>query len=120
MLEGADAVWQLLGAVIASVAGMGWLTLSMDVHWQQARDQAPLRETVLRLRGLGVLDLAVSLALFRLTNLASMSNDVGYGTGRQGASRYTDVGVAASLVARTGLDCLMGRPASGTRTENRY
>ncbi|MFT4101504.1 MAG: DUF3325 domain-containing protein [Burkholderiaceae bacterium] len=66
-------MWSLLGAVIAGVAGMGWLALAMDVHWQQVRGQASSRGTALRLRGLGVLGLAVSLALCLRTDHASMA-----------------------------------------------
>ena len=63
----------MLGAVIAGVAGMGWLALAMDVHWQQVRGQAPSRNAVLRLRGLGVFGLIVALVLCLRTDHASMA-----------------------------------------------
>ncbi|MGC3985847.1 MAG: DUF3325 domain-containing protein [Pseudorhodoferax sp.] len=65
----------LLGAaLLAALAGMGWLALAMDVHWQQvcgAAAQPPAR--VRLLRALGVLALAASLWLCLAVDHASMA-----------------------------------------------
>jgi hypothetical protein len=65
----------LLGAaVLAALAGMGWLALAMDVHWEQAcgaATQPPARAR--RLRVLGALALAGSLWLCLAVDHASMA-----------------------------------------------
>jgi len=64
----------LLAAVAASVAGMGWLALAMDVHWEQVRGDAPRRPAcVACLRALGALALAASLALCLAVDHPSMA-----------------------------------------------
>ncbi|HEY0820773.1 MAG TPA: DUF3325 family protein, partial [Rhizobacter sp.] len=58
-----DALKFLL-ALAACVAGMGWLALAMQVHWEQVRGAQALSRTVARaLRVLGGLSLAASLAV---------------------------------------------------------
>ena len=65
----------LLAAMAASVAGMGWLALAMEVHWTQAFGTAPLTPSHGRaLRVLGTLGLAVSLALCLAVDHASMAS----------------------------------------------
>lgn len=64
--------WMLGAALLAALAGMGWLALAMDVHWEQAGGaamQAPAR----RLRVLGTLALAGSLWLCLAVDHASMA-----------------------------------------------
>lgn len=63
-----EALWRS-GAALLSLGGMGWLALSMDVHWGQVMHQpaeaaAPTRQ---RLRALG----AVALPLALLACLAA-------------------------------------------------
>lgn len=60
-----DALLLLL-ALLACVAGMGWLALSMDVHWAQARGAAPRPPVLvrtLRLAGAGALVAGLVLCL---------------------------------------------------------
>lgn len=58
-----DAV-SLLLAVSACVIGMGWLALSMDVHWKQVRGNTPCTPaTVSTLRLAGAAALLASLLL---------------------------------------------------------
>lgn len=65
----------LCAAVLAAVAGMGWLALAMDVHWEQVRGAAPLpRATQRVLRVLGALGLGASLALCLAVDHASMAS----------------------------------------------
>lgn len=65
----------LLAALAASVAGMGWLALAMDVHWEQVRGSAPLAcGTVRLLRVLGACSLAVSLLLCLAVDHPSMAS----------------------------------------------
>ncbi len=69
----AEAVLLLL-AVAANVAGLGWLALAMDVHWEQALGPVPAsRGTVRLLRVLGVSGLAASLLLCLAVDHASMA-----------------------------------------------
>ncbi|WP_326542096.1 DUF3325 family protein [Pseudorhodoferax sp.] len=65
----------LLGAaLLAALAGMGWLALAMDVHWQQVcGSAAPPPARVRLLRVLGVLGLATALALCLAVDHASMA-----------------------------------------------
>ncbi|MEW7849882.1 DUF3325 domain-containing protein [Massilia aurea] len=54
----------LFGALLACVAGMGWLALSMDVHWAQVRGNAPQSPAlVMALRLAGAAALMFSLVL---------------------------------------------------------
>jgi hypothetical protein len=54
----------LLAAIISNVLGLAWLALSMDSHWRQVRGGQPLtRQSVVALRTLGALALAISLFL---------------------------------------------------------
>lgn len=50
-----DATWALLaGAVVANISGFAWLSLAMDVHWQQVQASiAPSTRTRNLLRMLG-------------------------------------------------------------------
>lgn len=65
----------LLGAALVSaLAGMGWLALAMDVHWEQVCGAAAERPARARLlRALGMLALAVSLWLCLVVDHASMA-----------------------------------------------
>lgn len=68
-----DAVWLLL-AVLANVAGLGWLALGMDVHWTQVTGNGPLlRRKSAVLRVLGATGLAASLAVCLHVDHASMA-----------------------------------------------
>jgi hypothetical protein len=68
-----DLIFLLL-AVVASVAGLGWLALAMDVHWEQVLGLSPpSRGVVSLLRVLGVLGLTASLALCLCVDHASMA-----------------------------------------------
>ena len=64
----------LLPAVAANLAGLGWLALAMDVHWEQVFGPRPASPgAVKRLRVLGVAGLLVSLALCLRVDHASMA-----------------------------------------------
>lgn len=64
----------LLAAFLASVAGMAWLALAMDVHWEQVHGDAPQpAATVRRLRLQGAAALAASLGLCLAVDHASMA-----------------------------------------------
>lgn len=68
-----DAILLLL-AVAANFAGLGWLALAMDVHWEQVFGPRPASPGVVkRLRVLGVAGLAASLALCLRVDHASMA-----------------------------------------------
>lgn len=58
-----QALW-LAGALGCALAGFGWLALAMDTHWEQVQGAAAPAPapTVRRLRVLGALGLAASLA----------------------------------------------------------
>jgi hypothetical protein len=73
MLEGDAAALPLLAALVANLAGMAWLALSMDAHWEQVLGSAPSRNTLRRLRVLGALGLACGLALCLRVDHASMA-----------------------------------------------
>jgi phosphate/sulfate permease len=52
-----ESAW-LVVSFMASLTGMAWLALSLDTHWRQVRNEAPLRASVrrkLRLTGAGAL-----------------------------------------------------------------
>ncbi len=53
----------LAGALLACVAGMGWLALAMPVHAQQAWQRTPSVATRRGLRGLGGIGLMLALGL---------------------------------------------------------
>ncbi len=61
-------------ALGACVAGMGWLALAMQPHWEQVRGAQPLpRSTAFVLRVLGAAALAASLALCFRVDHATMA-----------------------------------------------
>lgn len=54
----------LIAAVLANLAGMAWLALAMDVHWEQVRGSAPLRSgTAAAMRCAAVLAIVLALVL---------------------------------------------------------
>ncbi|MFZ6679047.1 DUF3325 domain-containing protein [Undibacterium sp. Tian12W] len=64
----------LIVALAASVAGMGWLALAMEVHWEQVRGTLPQTpQLVTRLRCLGAAGLFASLLLCLKVDHASMA-----------------------------------------------
>lgn len=66
--------WGLLtAALLACLAGMGWLALAMEVHWAQVRGQALPPAAARRLRLLGALSLCAALALCLRADHASMA-----------------------------------------------
>lgn len=60
-------------ALAACLAGMGWLALAMEAHWEQVRAGHRPPATVRRLRVLGALGLAASLALCLRADHPSMA-----------------------------------------------
>lgn len=62
-------------ALLCSVAGLAWLALAMEVHWQQARAThgQPGRGTVIGLRVLGAIALLASLLACLGADHASMA-----------------------------------------------
>lgn len=61
-------------ALAASVLGMAWLALAMEVHWEQVRGTTALpARTARALRWLGAAGLATSLALCLAVDHASMA-----------------------------------------------
>lgn len=73
MPESGNASVLLGGALLACVAGMGWLALAMPVHAQQVwgRVVAPSMERLLRI--LGAIGLLASLVLCLMADHASMA-----------------------------------------------
>jgi Protein of unknown function (DUF3325) len=68
-----STLW-LCAAALACLAGMGWLALSMDTHWQQVRaGQALPRATAWLLRALGCAALAGALVSCLRADHASMA-----------------------------------------------
>ena len=64
----------LLAVLMSNVAGLSWLAYAMDVHWRQVHGSRPLAvRTVIVLRALGVLALALSLVLCLRVDHASMA-----------------------------------------------
>src|SRR5687768_6996974 len=63
----------LLAALLSSLAGMGWLALSMQPHAQQVWVRGCSRHTPGLLRLLGVAGLVVALALCLVVDHASMA-----------------------------------------------
>ena len=64
----------LSAALLASLAGMGWLALSMPVHAQQVWGRVPAPATARRLRVLGALGLLASLVLCLAVDHPSMAS----------------------------------------------
>lgn len=65
----------LTAAFAANVIGLGWLALSMDVHWEQVRGTEPLaRSTVRLLRWLGTGALVTALTLCLVVDHATMAS----------------------------------------------
>lgn len=65
----------LLAALAVTVAGMGWLALSMDSHWEQVRGAAACPPaTAKSLRLLGAVALATALVLCLMVDSASMAS----------------------------------------------
>lgn len=67
----AEGVWLALAAVFA-ISGMGWLALSMDVHWRQALRSKPGHNSGLY-RILGGAGLVLSLCFSLLADHPSMA-----------------------------------------------
>lgn len=74
MHEHASAALLLLAALAASVAGMGWLALSMPVHAQQVWSVPPAPTTRRGLKTAGVLALLAALALCLVVDHATMAS----------------------------------------------
>ena len=66
----------LTAAFAANVISLGWLALSMDVHWEQVRGSTETmpRRTARTLRWLGTLGLVVALGLCLAVDHASMAS----------------------------------------------
>lgn len=64
----------LTAAALCAFAGMGWLALAMDVHWEQVRRDAHSARTGTLLRVLGGIALALSLALCLVVDHVSMAS----------------------------------------------
>lgn len=73
MHESASAAWLLGAALLAGVAGMGWLALAMPTHAQQVWGAAASPATARILRVLGALGLVAALALCLVVDHASMA-----------------------------------------------
>ena len=73
MPESASAAWLLMAALLACVAGMGWLALSMQAHALQVWGAIPSPTATRILRALGGLGLAVALALCLMADHVSMA-----------------------------------------------
>lgn len=73
MSDASLAAWLLSAAMLAGVAGMGWLALSMPAHAQQALGRTPGSGAVRVLRGLGALGLATALGFCLAADHASMA-----------------------------------------------
>jgi len=63
----------LAAALAVCLAGMGWLALAMDVHWEQVRGAGQPHGAARRLRWLGAVALAAGLALCLGVDHASMA-----------------------------------------------
>uniref|UniRef100_A0A8J7VTV4 DUF3325 domain-containing protein n=1 Tax=Coralloluteibacterium stylophorae TaxID=1776034 RepID=A0A8J7VTV4_9GAMM len=73
MHEGAAAGWLLAGALLASLAGMGWLALAMPAHAQQVWGRAASPAVARPLRTLGALGLCTALVLCLAADHATMA-----------------------------------------------
>jgi hypothetical protein len=67
-----DALW-LVAALLATVLGMGFLALAMDVHWAQVRGTVRTRGNVIATRSIGYFLLAASLACCLFADTATMA-----------------------------------------------
>ena len=74
MHESMTAPLLLLAALLSSLAGMGWLALSMPVHAQQVWGAALSTGTVRLLRVAGALALAAALVLCLAVDHATMAS----------------------------------------------
>ncbi len=63
----------LATALVLNVAGMAWLALAMEAHWEQVRGDALSQARVWRLRVLGALGLLAALVLCLWVDHASMA-----------------------------------------------
>lgn len=73
MPEPMVAAGLLLAALLASLAGMGWLALSMPPHAQQAWGRVPAPATLRLLRWLGAVAIVIALALCLRVDHATMA-----------------------------------------------
>jgi hypothetical protein len=90
----------LTGALVSSAAGLGWLALSMDVHWRQVRGTRRLsRGLRAMLRVLGASAIAASFALCFAADHVSMAPLVWVMTLAAGGALI----VALTLAWRPGL-----------------
>lgn len=75
-----EALWYA-AALAVNLLGLGWLALSMEVHWEQVRGSEPLpRSAMLALRWLGAAGVLGSLALCLAVDHASMASLVWFMT----------------------------------------
>ena len=65
MLEGPTAALFLVVACLACWAGMGWLALAMDGHWEQVFQAEQPQRVVWRLRAQGAAGLALGSVMSR-------------------------------------------------------
>ena len=63
----------MTAALVCTTAGMGWLALAMDVHWNQVCPAPRPRRTILVLRALGSASLLGSLVLCLMADTATMA-----------------------------------------------
>lgn len=73
MPELASSTWVLLAAMLASLASMGWLALSMPAHAAQAWGRTPNTATLRVLRTIGFAGTVVSLLLCLRADHATMA-----------------------------------------------
>lgn len=73
MPEHTSAFLFLLAAVVTSIAGMGWLALSMRTHARQAWELSPTPSALRRLRWLGGFSIVITLVLCLQVDHASMA-----------------------------------------------
>lgn len=73
MSETVLTAYLLSAALLSSMAGMGWLALSMQVHAQQVWGGMPTSMTLRVLRWIGVVGLAAALGLCLIVDHASMA-----------------------------------------------
>ncbi|HXD35922.1 MAG TPA: DUF3325 domain-containing protein [Rhodanobacter sp.] len=73
MSESVLATCLLSAAWLASVAGMGWLAVSLPVHAQQVWERIPASAMTRLLRCLGVAGIVAALALCLAADHASMA-----------------------------------------------
>lgn len=73
MPEPTHGGWLLAAALLACLAGMGWLALAMDAHARQVWGRALAAGSAKLLRVLGALALAAGLVLCLAVDHASMA-----------------------------------------------